>query len=121
MWIGVAGFLGAVARYGVDVAFGPRARGAFPWAIFLVNVSGCFLLGLVFTVFTERFVASSTVRLVLTVGFLGAYTTFSTFALDTVRLLQDGAAVTAGLNAFGSVLLGVIAAYGGIMAGRALS
>jgi CrcB protein len=119
-WIGIAGFAGAVARYGFEGWVSRRTSGAFPWGTFVVNASGCFVLGLLFTLFTERFLPNPTLRTALTVGFLGAYTTFSTFSLETVRLFEDGAMWLALGNISMSVCLGIAAVYAGIFLGRAL-
>src|SRR5262249_27227600 len=86
--IAVAGAIGAVARYGVDELIG-RGTGGFPWGIFVVNVSGAFLIGFMVEFLEPRFEASW-VRAAVVTGFLGAYTTFSTLSLDTYRLLEEG-------------------------------
>jgi CrcB protein len=119
--IGAAGFLGAISRYHVEGFVSRRRSGtSFPWGTLAVNVSGCFALGVVATVFTDRFVVNPHLRSALTIGFLGAYTTFSTFAYETLRLGEDGAGGLAALNVALSVALGLVAAWLGIVAGRAL-
>src|ERR1035441_9941093 len=85
----VAGAFGALARYALQALIDPRSSG-LPWGTFIVNVSGSFLLGLVFTITTERLSVEPWLRTALTVGFLGAYTTFSTLAFETVRLIDGG-------------------------------
>ena len=100
--IAVAGALGALARYGLDELIG-RRTGAFPWGIFVVNVTGAFLIGVMVEALEPRF-EDSWVRLAVVTGFLGAYTTFSTFSLDTYRLLDEGHAGQAIFNAFGTLL-----------------
>jgi CrcB protein len=90
LWIAVAGSAGALSRYQLEGLVSRNVRGAFPWGTLVVNVSGCFVLGLLFTVLTERFLPHPDLRAALTVGFLGAYTTFSTFAFETVRLAGKG-------------------------------
>jgi CrcB protein len=120
IWIGVAGFAGAVSRYVVEGWVSSRARGAFPWGTFVVNVSGCFLLGFVFTLLTERFLPHPALRSALTIGFIGAYTTFSTFAFETMRLGEDGAVLLAALNVAASVTAGIAAVYAGVAVGRTL-
>jgi fluoride exporter len=120
VWIGVAGFAGAISRYGVEGWVSNRARGAFPWGTLVVNSSGCLVLGFLFTILTERFLPHPTLRAALTIGFLGAYTTFSTFAFETVRLAEDGASLLASANALASLGLGIAAVYAGISLGRAL-
>jgi CrcB protein len=116
--IALAGALGAVARYGFDGLVSRRTGGGFPWGTFAVNVSGSFLLGLVFTLLTERYRVDPWLRSALTIGFLGAYTTFSTLSLETYRLLEDGAVGLALANAAGSVAAGLAALYVGVVLGR---
>lgn len=119
LWIGVAGFFGAVARYQLDSLISRHARGAFPWGTLVVNLTGCFLLGLLFTVSSGRLDANPALRTALTVGFLGAYTTFSTFSLQAVRLTEDGAVGLALGYVAASVVVGLLAAWAGMAAGRA--
>jgi CrcB protein len=118
--IAVFGALGALARYGVDGAVSRRWPGAFPWGTFVVNVSGSFVLGLLFVLLTERTTPDPWVRSSLTIGFLGAYTTFSTLSLESYRLLEDGAHWLALANTLGSLAAGLVAVYLGVAAGRAL-
>jgi CrcB protein len=118
--IALAGALGALARYGLDGFIARRAPGAFPWGTFAINVSGSLLLGLAFTLFTERLTVDAWIRGGVTIGFLGAYTTFSTFSLETYRLLEDGALGLALANAVGSLAAGLLALYVGVVIGRVL-
>ena len=117
--IGVAGALGALARYGVEGAVSRRAT-AFPWGTFVVNVSGSFLLGMVFTLLGERLTVAPWVRASIAIGFLGAYTTFSTLSLETYRLLESRSLALAFANVAGSAAAGLLALYGGVVLGRAL-
>jgi fluoride exporter len=117
--IGVAGALGTLARYGVDGAVARKAT-AFPWGTFTVNVSGSFLLGLVFTLLGERFAVAPWVRGAIAIGFLGAYTTFSTLSLETYRLLEARSLALGAANVVGSAAAGLLALYGGVVLGRAL-
>lgn len=118
--IALGGAAGAVARYLVDGWLAQRA-GAFPWGTLAVNVSGSFLLGLLFALAIERGVLPREVRAPLMIGFLGAYTTFSTLALETWRLWEDGAGGLALVNLAASALLGVAAVVLGLAIGRAVS
>lgn len=118
--IGLAGALGALARYGVDGVVARAAPGAFPWGTFTVNVTGSFALGLVFTVLTEHLTVEPWLRSFVTIGFLGSYTTFSTLSLESYRLFEDGAIGLALLNTVGSLAAGLAAVYLGIVAGRTL-
>ena len=107
--IGIGGFLGAIARYSVGIWFGQRWGRSFPLGTFVVNVSGSFLIGFLMPILTERFIANPQWRLLLVVGFLGAYTTFSTFEYETGALLNDGEWMYAFLNVVLSVAAGFIA------------
>ena len=120
MWVGVAGFFGAVSRYWLDGWVTRLSGGGFPWGTFVVNISGCFAIGLLTTVLTERLLPHPTVRVAVTVGFVGAYTTFSTVAYESLRQIQDGAFGLAVANVVGSLVIGVSAAWLGVVAGRAL-
>ncbi len=118
--IAVAGAIGALARYGLEGLVSRRAPGAFPWGTFAVNISGAFVLGFVFTVMTEQFTVASWIRGAVTIGLLGAYTTFSTLSFESYRLLEDGAVGIAAANMFGSLAAGLGAVYLGVITGRAL-
>jgi CrcB protein len=118
--IGIGGFFGAVARYLVDVsvvaAFGAR----FPWGTLVVNVSGSFALGILFALAIEREVLSPEIRGPVLVGFIGAYTTFSTLMLETWRLVEAGSYGLALGNLVGSAIIGMAALVGGLILGRAM-
>jgi CrcB protein len=107
--IGIGGFLGAISRYGVALWIGQRWGRNFPLGTFLINISGSFLIGLLMSLLTERFMVNPQWRLLLVVGFLGAYTTFSTFEYETGALMKDGEWLIAMLNVLLSVIVGFIA------------
>lgn len=115
--ISVGGMFGATARYGVAKAI-HDVPGAFPWATFWTNVSGAFLLGFILVLMVERFPPSRYLRPFVATGFLGAYTTMSTFQVETVTLFKDGHPVTGIVYALGTLIAGLIAAYAGFVAGR---
>ncbi len=115
--ITVAGGLGGLARYVLQAVIDPRS-GGLPWGTFVINVSGSFLIGLVFTITTERVNVEPWLRTALTVGFLGAYTTFSTLAFETVKLLDGGEWLAAFLNMTGTAVVGVLAVLAGIVVAR---
>lgn len=119
--VALGGAAGAVTRYVVDGLVADRATGAFPWGTLVINLSGSMLLGVLFALAVERGVLPAAVRAPLMIGFLGAYTTFSTLMLESWRLWEDGAAGMALANAFGSVALGLVAVFVGLVIGRALA
>jgi len=107
--IGLGGFLGAVARYAVSFWIGQRWGKSFPLGTFVINVSGSFFIGLIMSLFTERLMVNPQWRLFLAVGFLGAYTTFSTFEFETGSLIKDGEWLIAATNVVFSVIAGFVA------------
>jgi len=111
--IGIGGFFGAIARYGVALWIDQRWGRSFPLGTFVINVSGSFVIGLAMSLMTERFIVNPQWRLLLVVGFLGAYTTFSTFEYETGALLKDGEWFFASLNVILSVLAGFVALKAG--------
>jgi len=118
--VGVGGFLGSNVRYLAARWIGAAVGGRFPLGTFVINVTGSFLLGLVGWLVTQRLtIHGETVRLLLGVGFLGGYTTFSTFEYETHALLEDGAWLIATANVVLSVFLGLVAVRLGTLAGRA--
>jgi len=117
--VAAGGAVGSALRYGVGRAMGPTADAAFPWHTFLINATGAFLIGLLL-VGAARLGWPGWWRPLLAVGLLGGYTTFSTFALETVELMLRGSYLTAGAYALGSLAVGVLAAGSGIFLGRAV-
>jgi CrcB protein len=114
--VGAGGFIGANARYVVARLVGNLVDTGFPLGTFIINVTGSFLLGVVGTIVSQRLVAGSdAMRLALGVGFLGAYTTFSTFEFETHALAQQGAWLAAALNVGASVAVGFLAIRAGIV------
>jgi CrcB protein len=118
--VGVGGFAGAIARRAVDLWVSDRSGSGFPVGTLVVNLSGAFLLGVLFAWAVERDVLPREIRGPVMIGFIGAYTTFSTWMLESVRLFEDGAWQLGLLNLAGPVLLGVIAVAGGLAVGRLL-
>ncbi len=116
--VGAGGFIGAVARFAVGVYFDTFWRRDFPLATFVVNVSGCFILGLFLTLATERLPVDPRLRLFLATGFVGAYTTFSTFEYETQRLTTTGALGWAIVNVLTSVVAGFAAVQLGVFLAR---
>lgn len=114
-WIAflVAAAIGAPARYLLDGYVQDRTEGAFPWGTFVVNVSGCLVLGIV-TGLGLYHGLDATTRIVVGTGGMGAYTTFSTFTFETVRLAEEGAISEALRNVAASLIVGLAAASAGL-------
>ena len=117
--IALGAALGAPARYGVAQVI-HVAKDSFPWATFWTNISGSFALGLLLVLILERFPPSRYLRPFVATGFLGAYTTYSTFAVDTVVLTKDSHAGIALAYAAASLVVGLVAIGTGIWAARAI-
>ena len=115
--IALGGMLGATVRFKLAELL-PTTEGHFPWATFWANLSGSFILGFLLIVLLERFPPTRYVRPFLATGILGAYTTMSTFTVETSLLIKDGHAATAALYGLGSVVAGVGLAYAGIVVAR---
>jgi fluoride exporter len=113
----VGGVCGTAARYALERII-HVAPGTFPWSTFVVNVSGCFVLGVLFTLIIERWPPSRYVRAFAVVGFLGAYTTFSTYTVEAVTLAKDHHSDIAGAYVLASVVVGLAAVYAGISIAR---
>ena len=109
----VAAAIGAAARYLIDGFVQDRTVGAFPWGTFVVNVSGCLVLGTVTGLAQYHGLGAST-RMVVGTGGMGAYTTFSTFTFETVRLVEEGAINEALRNVAASFIVGLAAAAAGL-------
>jgi CrcB protein len=115
--IALGGMLGAAARFELGEAI-RSAPGRFPWGTFWTNLSGSFLLAFLLIVLLERFPPTRYLRPFLATGIIGAYTTMSTYLVDTAVLIKDGRAITGLLYGLGSLVAGLALAYGGIVAAR---
>ena len=118
--VGIGGFAGAIARRVVDLWVSDRAGSAFPYGTLVVNLAGAFLLGLLYAWAIDRDVLPASVRGPVMIGFIGAYTTFSTLMLESWRLVEDGAWALGLLNIGASMALGIAAVVGGLAVGRLL-
>ena len=116
--IALAGATGALSRYALQGFINDRTLSAFPYGTFVVNLSGSFLLGFLATVGLDRFAINPSYRAALTVGFVGAYTTFSTWSYETLHLIEGGSFGLAAANALGSLVAGLAAVWLGVVAGR---
>lgn len=121
VYVAVGGAAGAAARYLVDGIVSQRILGAFPWGTLVVNLGGSLLLGLLYALAVERGILPASIRAPVMIGFLGAFTTFSTLMLETWRLIEAGALGIAAVNALGSVALGLVAVFVGLAIGRAVA
>ena len=119
--IALGGALGSVARHGMTVYFDDLRSGDFPYGIFIANIVGSAAIGVLFVLILEQGLLSEIWRSLLMVGFLGAFTTFSTFSLQTIGLLKEGRLYAAKIYTIGSVLLSITAAYLVIVSTRMLS
>ncbi|RMH49764.1 MAG: fluoride efflux transporter CrcB [Zetaproteobacteria bacterium] len=119
--VALGGALGAMARF-LAASGVQRLAGAspFPWGTLLVNATGSFLLGFLFVWLVERSSSGELVRMAVTVGFLGAFTTFSTFSVESIRLVQSGSFALAAANVIAQVLLCLPLAWLGIQLARTL-
>ena len=118
LFIGLGGFLGSIARFGLASLVQNRTESLFPYGTMAVNIIGCFMIGLMMTLFQERIVVSQNIRLFLIIGILGGFTTFSSFSYDTFALMKSGNFFSAGLNAGGSLFGCLIATWAGFYVGE---
>ncbi len=119
-WMAIAGVIGTLLRYWFGGLVQRLYGGVFPWGTFAVNMAGCFLFGLVWSLAEDRVVISGEARAVILIGFMGAFTTFSSYVFETSALIRD----SQWLLAFGNIILqnvtGVVLLFLGLAAGRAL-
>lgn len=120
LWVGIGGFLGANARYGMTRLVADRLGATWPWGTFLINVIGALLIGILLTMLIEHAVADPIWRQVIVIGFLGGYTTFSSYTFEAIALAQRGEWGAATLYVLGSNILGLIACAAGIALARNL-
>lgn len=120
MLIGLAGALGALSRYGLQSGVNELLGRSSVLGTLLVNISGAFVLGLLLAATADRDIVAPAWRTAAAVGFLGAYTTFSTLMFDSVSRLEAGDVAVAAANLTASVFLGLVAVYVGLTLGRSL-
>jgi CrcB protein len=118
--IGSAGFIGTLGRYWLSGLVARRCGETFPSGTLAVNLIGCFLVGIIFCLLQERILVNQTARTIIMIGFLGGFTTFSSFGLQTFTLLQNGQFGLAALNVSLSNLIGLILVWAGYSIGKVL-
>jgi len=118
--ISLGAIAGANARYWLGGWAAEKFGAAFPYGTLIINLTGSLILGFFFTLITERFIVDSNWRLLVAVGFLGSYTTFSTYTYESVNLILTGQVWLGALNLFAGSLLGAVAALAGVVLGRAV-
>lgn len=118
--VAIGGATGSVARYLTGLAMTRLLGPAFPWGTITVNIVGSFAIGILTELVARKLAAPMEMRLLLVVGFLGGFTTFSSFSLDTLALVERGAVLTAFGYVGASVILSLAAAFGGLALGRSL-
>jgi len=116
--IGLAGFIATLSRYWMSDVVAKRYGETFPMGTLVVNLIGCFLVGLLFYLLQERYLVNQTVRTVVLIGFIGGFTTFSSFGLQTFTLLQDGEFGLAVLNLIASNFVGLFLIWAGYSLAR---
>ncbi|MGC2171817.1 MAG: fluoride efflux transporter CrcB [Candidatus Sulfotelmatobacter sp.] len=118
--VGVGGCLGSILRFWLGSYVGSRMGTRFPYGTFVINVTGSFLIGLILALLTAKTHWSQNWRYLIPIGFLGGYTTFSSFEYETLRTIQDGQIALGLLYVGASVAVGFIGVWGGVIAGRAI-
>ena len=123
LMVGLGSALGGIARYGCSLWLARLLGETFPWGTLFVNVTGSFVIGFYFALTSVggRLLVSPDWRVFVTVGICGGYTTFSSFSLQTLTLLRDGEWLSAGLNAFGSLALCLVAVWLGTVCAALLN
>ncbi|MGX1101781.1 MULTISPECIES: fluoride efflux transporter CrcB [Bradyrhizobium] len=119
--VAIGGSLGSVARYLVAIGAGRLVGAEFPWGTLVINIVGSFLIGVFAESFALSWNASQAMRVFLTVGICGGFTTFSTFSLDAIVLMQRGELWAAGTYIAASVVLSILALFGGLLLVRAFT
>jgi CrcB protein len=118
LWVGIGGFVGANLRYILGRVISDRWGAVFPYGTLVINVSGAFVIGILMVILTERTVADPLWRQLTVVGFLGGYTTFSSYTWEAVRLFDDGRWGPGLGYLIGSNLLGLLACAAGMIVAR---
>jgi CrcB protein len=120
LMVGIGGGLGSILRFWLGSYIGTRMGTRFPYGTFVINITGSFLIGVVFAFLTARTQWSPNWRYLIPIGFIGGYTTFSSFEYETLQTIRDGQIGLGLLYVGASVAVGFAAVWGGMMAGRAI-
>ena len=118
VWVALGSAIGGAGRFWIGGLITARTGDSFPWGTLLVNITGCLLIGLIAAPYESGFLANQTWRTFATVGILGGYTTFSSFSLQTLKLIQAGSVSQAGANIALSVVACLIAVWAGYLVGQ---
>jgi CrcB protein len=118
MVVAIGGALGAIARYWLGSLIGQALPSRFPYGTVVINVTGCFIIGLFLTLASERISINPNWRLAVAVGFVGAYTTFSTFEYESFKLMESGSGISGFMNVIVSLMLGFLAVWAGVALAR---
>ena len=118
LFLAIAGALGSLSRYALSGIIQKAAGADFPWGTLVINALGCLIIGYIMQLALHTDIIPANVRVVVTIGFLGAFTTFSTFSYETVKLLESGILVPALLNILANVGIGLAATFSGILLGK---
>lgn len=120
-FVGLGGFLGSVCRYGLSGLLYRVLGDRFPYGTLAVNIIGCFTIGLLMAMFEERWLVQPNIRLFVTIGILGGFTTFSTFSYETIEMLRGGNLSMGIINIAGSIVFCLCATWAGAATGKLLS
>jgi len=119
IWLAVAGSIGTLTRYALGGVVQQWTGVAWPWGTFVINMLGTLAFGVVFSLWEGKLV-SPEVRMVILVGFMGAFTTFSSFMYETGAMIRDGEYLMAAANLLGQNVLGIVCFFGGLMLGKGI-
>ena len=121
LWLGLAGGAGTIARFLLSDVVQQLGDREFPWGVFVVNIVGSFLFGVIWAISGDRIELSAQARMLILVGFIGGFTTFSSFAFDNAQMLSNSKWFMVAANVVAQNVLGIAAVYAGVMLGRLIN